>query len=147
VNDELSIEDPEAERPIFQLWSDDPADVDLLSFSAISATIVEALLDDELDPLAIGLSGSWGSGKTTVLRLIEQELTATATEEETVLVVSTDPWRYDPTTGAKETLIAEVLAALKTHLTAAQGDKERALELLAKLARRVDWARAVRIGA
>jgi hypothetical protein len=34
-------------EPSFMLWSDDPADVDLLSFSAISATVVDALLDDE----------------------------------------------------------------------------------------------------
>lgn len=139
--------EPEATELRFQLWSDDPAEVDLLSFSAISATIVDALLNDDLDPLAIGLSGSWGSGKTTVLRLIEQELGATTTDEKTVLVVSTDPWRYDPATGAKETLIAEVLDSLKTHLDASAGTKTQALELLGKLARRVDWARALRIAA
>lgn len=137
----------EIEQHLFQLWSDEPAEVDLLSFSAISATIVEALLDDDLDPLAVGLSGSWGSGKTTVLRLIEQELEATSTDEKSVLVVSTDPWRYDPATGAKETLIAEVLEALKSHLESAQGNKEQALALLKRLAERVDWARAVRIAA
>jgi predicted KAP-like P-loop ATPase len=84
-----------SEEALFQLWSDDPAEVDLLSFSAISETVVEALLDDELDPLAIGLSGSWGSGKTTVLRLIEQELNRASNSESTILVVPSDPWRYD----------------------------------------------------
>jgi hypothetical protein len=39
-----------SEDALFELWSDDPAEVDLLSFSAISETVVEALLDDELDP-------------------------------------------------------------------------------------------------
>lgn len=139
--------DKEAEGPVLQLWSDDPAEVDLLSFAAISATIVDALLDDELDPLAIGLSGSWGSGKTTVLRLIDQELVAKSIAEQTVLVVSTDPWRYDPTTGVKETLIAEVLDAIKAHLDEFQDSKGKALALLSQLAKRVDWARAVRIAA
>lgn len=119
----------------------------MLSFSAISETVVEALLDDELDPLAIGLSGSWGSGKTTVLRLIQQELTRVSSSESTILVVPSDPWRYDPLTGAKETLISEVLGALGRHLESQQGSKDKAMLLLRGLAERVDWARALRIAA
>ncbi|WP_193097105.1 hypothetical protein [Streptomyces sp. C8S0] len=33
-----------------------------------------------------------------------------------VLVISTDPWRYDPGVGAKETLIGEVLTAVGAEL-------------------------------
>ena len=109
--------------------------------------MVEALLDDELDPLAIGLSGSWGSGKTTVLRLIQQELTRVSSSESTILVVPSDPWRYDPLTGAKETLISEVLGALRQHLESQQESKDKAMLLLKGLAERVDWARALRIAA
>lgn len=109
--------------------------------------MVEALLDDELDPLAIGLSGSWGSGKTTVLRLIEQELARVSNPESTILVVPSDPWRYDPLTGAKETLISEVLGALRRHLESQQGSKDKAMLLLKGLVERVDWARALRIAA
>lgn len=132
----------------FPLWSDDPADIDLLAFSAIASTVVDALLDDALDPLALGLSGSWGSGKTTVLRLIAQELKATASADAAILVVSSDPWRYDPAMGVKETLIVEVLDCLKSHLKASKdGKAEEALAALTKLAKRVDWARAIRIAA
>lgn len=90
VTEDLRHEEPTAQPGRFRLWSDDPAKVDLLAFSAISVTIVDALFDEDLDPLAIGLSGSWGGGKTTVLRLIEQELKANTTEERAVLVVSTE---------------------------------------------------------
>lgn len=109
--------------------------------------MVDALLDDGLDPLAIGLSGSWGTGKTTVLRLIEQQLTGASNSESTILVVASDPWRYDPLTGAKETLISEVLGALRRHLEAHQGSKDKAMLLLKGLVERVDWARALRIAA
>lgn len=47
------------------LRSDDPAEVDLLSFDTVAHTVADALLDEALDPVALGLSGSWGSGKTT----------------------------------------------------------------------------------
>ncbi|MDQ1205129.1 hypothetical protein [Microbacterium sp. SORGH_AS_0862] len=37
---------------------DDPAVVDLLSFDAIAQTITDALLGQQLDPVALGLSGN-----------------------------------------------------------------------------------------
>jgi hypothetical protein len=129
------------------LWSDDPSTLDLLSFSAISSTVVDAVLDESLDPVALGLSGEWGSGKTTVLRLIAEELAASESGESKVLVVQTDPWRYDPALGVKETLITEILGALKGELETDRSGKAKALELLGRLAQRVDWARAIRLAA
>ena len=100
-------------KPV-QLWSDEPSSVDLLAFGAVAETAVEAVLDDSLDPIALGISGPWGSGKSTVLKLIKAELASRdvvsedeASVDERILVVETDPWRYDPSVGAKATLILE----------------------------------------
>ena len=97
-------------KPV-QLWSDEPSSVDLLAFGAVAETAVEAVLDDALDPIALGISGPWGSGKSTILKLIKAELASRdvvsedeASVDERILVVETDPWRYDPSVGAKATL-------------------------------------------
>ena len=105
------------DKPI-QLWSDEPSPIDLLAFNAVAETAVDAVLDDALDPVALGVSGPWGSGKSTVLKLIEAELASRheTGAEERILVVKTDPWRYDPDVGAKATLILEVLNALTAEL-------------------------------
>ena len=129
------------------LWSDDPARVDLLSFDAVAQTVADALLDEALDPVALGLSGSWGSGKTTVLGLVADELDRRTTPESKVLVVQTDPWRYDPATGAKESLIAEVLAALAREIAQSATKTDKAQNLLVKLGKRVDWAKAIKLAA
>jgi hypothetical protein len=133
------------------LWSDDPAKTDLLSFDAVAATIADALLDQALDPVALGLSGTWGSGKTTVLGLVESELDQRATESAKVLVIKTDPWRYDPNTGAKESLIGEVLTALAKEIEESQNGnakaKKAAKEMLGRLVKRVDWAKAIKLAA
>jgi len=95
------------------LWFDEPASTDLLSFNAVAETIADALFDEKLNPIALGVSGSWGSGKTTVLNLIDAQVTLrSAKEANSVLVVRADPWRYDPSVGPKESLISEVLEAL-----------------------------------
>ncbi|AOT06068.1 KAP family P-loop NTPase fold protein [Arthrobacter sp. U41] len=129
------------------LWSDDPAKVDLLSFDAVAQTVADALLDEALDPVALGLSGSWGSGKTTVLGLVGQELDRRKTETQKVLVIQTDPWRYDPATGAKESLIAEVLAALAAEINKSETKTDKAKNLLARLGKRIDWAKAIKLAA
>ena len=135
-------------KPV-QLWSDEPSPVDLLAFGAVAETAVEALLDDALDPIALGISGPWGSGKSTVLKLIEAELASrgVANEDEQILVVGTDPWRYDPDVGAKATLILEVLNALTAELGKHGGVPERVEGALKKLVKRVNWAKALKLAA
>lgn len=131
------------------LWSDEPAKVDYLAARAIAETVADAVLDDALDPLSLGLSGPWGSGKTTVLELVSSDLKARSGDDDRVIVVRTDPWRYDPSVGAKESIIADVLAALTEELEskASETTGGQAKELLRKLAKRVDWAKALKLAA
>ncbi len=135
-------------KPV-QLWSDEPSLVDLLAFGAVAETAVEAVLDDALDPIALGVSGPWGSGKSTVLKLIEAELASrsAANEDERVLVVGTDPWGYDPDVGAKATLILEVLNALAAELERHGGVPGAVEGALKKLAKRVNWVKALKLAA
>ena len=139
----------EAEKPEplarLALWSDDPALTDLLSFDAVATTVADALLDELLDPVALGLSGSWGSGKTTVLNLVNKELHARSVEGQKILVVATDPWRYDPKTGAKESLMQEVLAALAKEIEATATLSQDTENLLRRLGKRIQWAKALKL--
>ena len=131
-----------------QLWSDDPARVDFLAARAIAATVTDAVLDNALDPLSLGLSGPWGSGKTTVLELVEADLAQRSTSESKVVVVRTDPWRYDPAVGAKESIIADVLEELEAELERVTPKvKTEAKSALRRLAKRVDWSKAIQLAA
>lgn len=127
------------------LWSDEPATTDLLSFDAIAETIADALFDDGLNPVALGISGSWGSGKTTVLNLIEQHIKSAIDRDGEILVVRTDPWRYDPILGPKESLISEVLEALEKEFQGEDPVKKTAADALKKLVKRVNWSKAIKM--
>lgn len=138
---------PSSTDTAMRLWSDEPSAVDLLAFGAVADTVVDAVLDDALDPLALGVSGAWGSGKTTVLRLVELAL-STAPDDAAILTVPTDPWRFDPTVGAKESLISAVLSALENEIKQKPGiARTEALGMIRALARRVDWAKAIKVAA
>jgi len=121
------------------LWSDNPATRDLLGFTDIAAPALEALAREKLDPVTVGVIGWWGSGKSTVLKLIEAALRA----QDGVVVVDTRPWEYDPATDPKATLIAEVLTALQAHAAADKTLRDDVKEQFAKLAGRVRWSKAI----
>lgn len=130
----------------YPLFLDEPTDVDLLSFDAVAGTVVDALLDPSLDPIALGLSGSWGSGKTSVLRIIGKQLTAKPGESISRLVIETDPWRYDPQLGIKESLIGEILTAIEQSLPE-EGAGAQSKALVKRLLKRIDWTKAMKLAA
>ena len=130
----------------YALWSDNPASLDLLAFSPVAETVASALLDDQLDPVVLGVSGRWGSGKTTVLQLVGAELAKLDDGASRILVVRTDPWRYDPATGVKESLISEVLSALEGEIDG-NAEGSNAKKLFKRLVKRVDWAKAITLAA
>src|SRR5579875_739961 len=43
------------------LWSDNPTSRDLLGFSDIADSLIDALKREHLDPVALGVFGDWGS--------------------------------------------------------------------------------------
>ncbi|MBD7918621.1 hypothetical protein H9657_10085 [Cellulomonas sp. Sa3CUA2] len=132
----------------YPLWSDEPATRDLLAFRAVAETAADSIFDEHLDPVAIGLSGAWGSGKTSVLELIKAEIIErSATADGKVLVIPTQPWRYDPAVGPKESLIAEVLGALGREFKTEDPVGKAGLEAFKKLVRKVNWSKAVKMAA
>ncbi|EPH06986.1 hypothetical protein HMPREF1531_00030 [Propionibacterium sp. oral taxon 192 str. F0372] len=134
--------------PSYPLWSDEPATQDLLAFRAVAETAADAIFDDGLDPVAIGLSGAWGSGKTSVLELIKSEITERSeASDRRVLVIPTQPWLYDPGVGPKESLIAEVLGALSKEFNKEDSVGKAGLNAFKRLVRKVNWSKAVKIAA
>ncbi|GFM17877.1 uncharacterized protein PO1_contig_020_1, partial [Mycobacterium sp. PO1] len=133
--------------PKYPIYLDEPADVDLLSFDAVAGAVTDALRDETLDPIALGLSGSWGSGKTSVLRLIAKQLKPAEGQPVSTLVIETDPWRYDPAIGAKESLIGEILTKLSGQIVEDEDTGSKAKKLVKRLAKRVDWGKALQVAA
>jgi len=105
----------------------------------VADPIVEAVQRDRLDPVAIGLIGPWGCGKSTVLSLIDGRL---STDTSTV-VVKTYPWEYDPSLDVRATLIGDVLQAIRGRAEAEAGLEDDLRAAALKLAKRIKWTKAI----
>ena len=81
---------------------------DGLGFTEYARTLAGAALGTE-GPFTIGVFGDWGTGKTSLMRMIQREL---ANEEE-VLTVWFEAWRYGREEHPILPLVATIIKAIK----------------------------------
>ena len=117
------------------MWSDNESNVDLLRFSYLSSSVKEIISNSSLTPTTIGLFGDWGSGKSTLMRLIEKNLS----QDSKIAIVSFNGWLFEGYEDAKSSLMGAIIHALaeKKGLYDKCGDKVK------DLLRKVDWFHAI----
>lgn len=115
------------------MWSDNESAVDLLGCTHLVAAVLSIVENEDLLPATIGIYGDWGSGKTTVLRIVEDQLKGTPG----VLLVSFNGWQFEGYEDAKTAIIAAILDEIgsKQNLSAT------AKSWLSKLWKRVNVMR------
>jgi predicted KAP-like P-loop ATPase len=69
---------------------------DKLGRAKFASALAKAVLDFESDDsFVVGIHGKWGTGKSSVLNLLEEELTAKAAQKSLVVdVLRFNPWNF-----------------------------------------------------
>lgn len=83
---------------------------DRLGFEPYTDTLSEVIRYSET-PLTIGIFGAWGSGKTSLLMMLEKSLRKQETEPRTQIVWF-NAWQYGQETALWRALLSRVLDAL-----------------------------------
>ncbi|HEX4407398.1 MAG TPA: P-loop NTPase fold protein [Xanthobacteraceae bacterium] len=124
------------------MWSDTETEEDFLNFSGVAATVAEIIVQTQRRPISIGVSGAWGVGKSSMIRLIRKELTArTRTEGPKFIFVEFNAWLYQGYDDARAALMDVI--ATKLH---AQAEADRsAIDKTKDLLKRVDWLRTAKL--
>jgi len=117
------------------MWSDNETDIDLLHFKYLAATATGIVKTPRLLPTTIGVFGDWGSGKSSLLKMIQADFS----EDKTVMCLSFNGWLFEGYEDAKTALMGTILDAIQDQATASQPLPEKALTLLDKLRKRIHW--------
>lgn len=56
------------------MWPDNETEQDCLNFSGVAGTVAEIVVQANGRPISIGVSGAWGVGKSSMIRLIRKSL-------------------------------------------------------------------------
>ena len=112
------------------MWLDNASNIDLLFYSPYADTIVNFARTSELTPLTIGLYGSWGAGKSSLLQLIEAKIKS---QDAKIACVSLNAWQFEDYEDAKVAIMEALLKALKDSKTVFESAGEKIKGLLARI--------------
>ena len=72
----------------FQVWSDNETDQDLLGFQIHADLIRSVVTDEHVLPMVLGVFGDWGGGKSSIMRMLQKDLSTAAYENTVCLYFS-----------------------------------------------------------
>jgi len=56
------------------MWADNETTRDFLNFSGVADTVAEIIVQAKGRPISIGVSGAWGIGKSSLIKLTQASL-------------------------------------------------------------------------
>lgn len=119
------------------MWADNASKIDMLAYKPYAELIYEISNNERMNPLTIGLFGSWGSGKSTLLGLIEDKIKSKETTEDGVIVISLNAWMFEGYDDAKTAIMGSLLKAIEENKSIGDEFKDGFKSLI----NRVNWFR------
>ena len=119
------------------MWRDSESEQDFLNFTEVADQIAALATNESLLPISIGVFGGWGTGKSTVLRLVENKVRNADNNKH--ILIKFDAWLYQGFDDARAALMEVVSDVL---LEAAKNDATL-FEKAKNFAGRVNYFRAL----
>ncbi len=125
------------------MWPDNETERDFLNFSGVADTVAEIIVQAQGRPISIGVSGAWGVGKSSMIRLIRRALERRAEEgrPSEFVFVEFNAWLYQGYDDARAALLEIIATALKKEAE----ERKSGLDKVQELLKRVDWLRTARL--
>ncbi|MGH9644930.1 MAG: KAP family P-loop NTPase fold protein [Terriglobales bacterium] len=124
----------------FQVWSDNETNEDLLGFRVHADLIRSVATDKRVLPIVVGLFGDWGGGKSSIMRMLQEDLNGTAYANTACLYFN--GWMFEGYEDAKTALLSSILIQLGEHKRFGPALKDNIVGLL----KRVKWMEVAKHG-
>src|SRR3954454_10336650 len=124
------------------MWPDNETNSDFLNFTGVADTVAEIIVQAEGKPISIGVSGAWGVGKSSMIRLIRRGFSERSEgKADRFVFVEFNAWLYQGYDDARAALMDVIASKLEEEATARKKGTEKAKSLL----KRVNWLRAAKL--
>ena len=114
------------------ILSDNETKIDMLNNRAIAKTVANLILECDDRPISMGIHGDWGAGKSSILAMVEDELSE---HKNGVECIRFNGWKHQGFEDAKIALLSAIISELieKRKLS------EKAKDILKKLWKNINW--------
>src|SRR5258708_34642756 len=99
------------------MWPDNETSVDFLNFTSVADTVAEIIVQANGRPVSIGVSGAWGVGKSSMIKLIQSSLSGRPKEDREFVFVEFNAWLYQGYDDARAALMDLIVNKLAEHAT------------------------------
>ena len=126
------------------MWADNETSDDLLGFKVPADLIVDVINDNDVLPVTIGVFGDWGSGKSSILKIVEKELIGDDKDgfKDGTLVLYFNGWVFEGYDDAKAALLESIIEKFAKHKKLGPKVKNETV----KLFKSVKWMRLMGLG-
>jgi predicted KAP-like P-loop ATPase len=127
------------------VWADSETTRDFLNFSGVADTVAEIIVQARGRPISIGVSGAWGIGKSSLIKLTEASLAARPREDgdREFIFVEFNAWLYQGYDDAR----AALMDVIATKLQVEAATRQVAVGKVADIVKRVRWLRVAKLAA
>jgi predicted KAP-like P-loop ATPase len=125
------------------MWLDNETDRDFLNFEGVADTIAEVIVSAAGRPVSIGVSGAWGVGKSSMIKLTRTALAKHQPLDgpQKYLFVDFNAWLYQGYDDARAALLEVIANKLEAEASARKTGIDKAQEFLG----RVKWFRLAKL--
>jgi len=119
------------------MWHDVETTNDLLNFTVVAQTAAQLVRESAGQPLSIGVSGSWGTGKSSLIKMIGAELKEADGDDGRYVFLEFNAWLYQGYDDARMALLQSVADKLLAEAEKRKTHVDKAVEFV----KRVNWLR------
>jgi predicted KAP-like P-loop ATPase len=126
------------------MWPDNETERDFLNFTGVADTVAEIIVQAQSRPISIGVSGAWGVGKSSMIKLIRASLDHRAEKGDgDFIFVEFNAWLYQGYDDARAALMEVIAEKLAAEAEKRKKGLDKAKEFLA----RINWFRFAKLAA
>lgn len=130
------------------MWKDSETNKDLLGYQVHASLLKEVVLDKNMLPISIGIFGNWGSGKSSLMLLLHNEISQwvedakiknenekepAKKENNLILQIQFNSWQFENYENTKLTLIETILDSISKDIEQRKDVFEKADDLIGRI--------------
>lgn len=113
------------------LWKDSETSSDYLNFDYLVKAVKDIAMDESLTPSTIGVYGDWGSGKSSLMQMVEKSILEKSPKD--TICVRFNGWLFEDYEDAKTAFCGTILDELRKHSSIPSKVKGQITKLLKKI--------------